>query len=72
MNKEDIKALIEAGMPDATVRVFGDDGQHFEAEVISATFAGQPMLAQHRAVYATLGDKMGREIHALRLKTRAA
>ncbi|MDP9140002.1 MAG: BolA family transcriptional regulator, partial [Pseudomonadota bacterium] len=47
-------------------------GQHFEAEVICASFAGQPMLAQHRAVYATLGERMGREIHALRLKTRAS
>ncbi len=72
MNKEEIKALIEAGLPGATVRVFGDDGQHFEAEVICASFAGLAMLAQHRAVYATLGERMGREIHALRLKTRAS
>lgn len=72
MTKEDIQALIEAGLPDAQVRVFGDDGQHFEAEVISAAFAGKTPVAQHRMVYATLGEKMGREIHALRLVTRAA
>ena len=72
MNKEEIKALIEAGLPGAAVNVYGDDGQHFEAEVICADFAGKPMLAQHRMVYATLGERMGREIHALRLKTRAA
>lgn len=72
MNKEEIKALIEAGLPGAVVNVYGDDGQHFEAEVICADFAGKPMLAQHRMVYATLGERMGREIHALRLKTRAA
>lgn len=72
MDKDEIKALIEAGLPGAQVRVLGDDGQHFEAEVVHAGFAGQPMLAQHRAVYATLGERMGREIHALRLKTRAA
>ena len=72
MNKDDIKKLIEAGLPGAQVTVRGDDGQHFEAEVVCAAFAGKLPLAQHRMVYATLGDKMGRDIHALSLKTRAA
>lgn len=72
MTKEQIHALIQAGLPDAQVTVSGDDGQHFEAEVVSAQFAGKMPVAQHRLVYAALGDKMGREIHALKLKTRAA
>lgn len=72
MTKEQIAALIQAGLPDAQVTVNGDDGQHFEAEVVSAAFAGKMPVAQHRLVYAALGDKMGREIHALKLKTRAA
>jgi acid stress-induced BolA-like protein IbaG/YrbA len=71
MTKEQIQALIQAGLPDAQVTVSGDDGQHFEAEVVSAAFAGKMPVAQHRLVYAALGDKMGREIHALKLKTRA-
>jgi len=72
MTKDEIKALIEAGLPDAQVIVRGDDGQHFEAEVVCAAFAGKLPLAQHRMVYATLGEKMGRDIHALQLKTRAS
>ena len=72
MTKEEIAALIQAGLPDAQVTVRGDDGQHFEAEVVCAAFAGKMPIAQHRMVYATLGEKMGREIHALQLKTRAA
>jgi len=72
MTKQEIQALIEAGLPGAQVTVHGDDGAHFEAEVICAAFAGKLPLAQHRMVYATLGEKMGREIHALQLKTRAA
>jgi acid stress-induced BolA-like protein IbaG/YrbA len=71
MTKEDIRQLIEAGLPGAKVSVTGDDGQHFEAEVVCAAFAGKPPLAQHRMVYATLGEKMGREIHALKLTTKA-
>ena len=72
MTKTDIAALIQAGLPTATVEVIGDDGQHFEATVICADFAGKMPLAQHRMVYATLGERMGREIHALKLTTRAA
>ncbi len=72
MTKEEIRELILAGLPGAEVTVRGDDGQHFEAEVICPEFSGKLPLAQHRMVYATLGEKMGREIHALQLKTRAA
>lgn len=71
MNKDDIRALIQTGLPTAQVIVHGDDGQHFEAEVVSADFAGKSLVTQHRMVYAALGDKMGREIHALKLTTRA-
>ncbi len=70
MTKDDIRTLIQTGLPDAQVTVSGDDGQHFEAEVISAEFAGKSPVAQHRMVYATLGERMGREIHALKLTTR--
>jgi acid stress-induced BolA-like protein IbaG/YrbA len=72
MTKDEIRDLIQAGLPHAQVTVTGDDGQHFEALVICADFTGKPPIAQHRMVYATLGDKMGRDIHALALTTRAA
>jgi len=64
-----IRQLIERGLPDAEVHVHGPDGVHFEARVVSAAFAGQRPLARHKLVYATLGDKMGGEIHALALTT---
>lgn len=66
---ESIRELIEAGLPDAQVQVMGDDGAHFAARVVSPSFAGKGIIEQHRMVYATLGDRMGREIHALSLKT---
>lgn len=69
MNTNDIKQLIEAGIPDAKVDVIGDDGQHFEAHVESELFAGKSLIAQHRMVYATLGDSFKNVLHALALKT---
>ena len=71
LDKKTIEQLIEAGLPGCVAMVKGDDGQHFEAEVIHPGFAGKPMIEQHRMVYAALGERMGREIHALALRTRA-
>ena len=69
MNPESIQQLIEQGLPGARVEVRGDDGVHFEATVVSEAFRGKLPLARHRMVYATLGTRMGGEIHALALKT---
>ena len=69
MNVDAIRQMIEAGLPGANVQVFGDDGVHFEATVVCEAFAGKLPLARHRMVYATLGGRMGGEIHALQLRT---
>jgi len=69
MDSSNVQSLISKGMPDAKVEVSGPDGVHFEALVVSASFAGKLPLARHRMVYATLGDLMGGAIHALSLRT---
>ena len=61
--------MIRKGLPEAEVSVTGDDGVHFEAVVRCASFAGKTTLERHRMVYATLGELMGNEIHALGLRT---
>ncbi|MFT3898109.1 MAG: BolA/IbaG family iron-sulfur metabolism protein [Thermomonas sp.] len=70
MNADRIRALIEAGLPGARVEVQGEDGVHFEALIVSDAFQGKLPLARHRMVYATLGELMGGEIHALALRTQ--
>ena len=69
MNADTIRQLIESGLPGARAEVHGEDGVHFEAIVVCAAFAGKLPLARHRMVNATLGALMGREIHALQLRT---
>lgn len=69
MHPDAIRQMIEAGLPDAEVVVHGEDGTHFEAQIVSPSFAGKRTLERHRMVYATLGEKMGREIHALAMRT---
>jgi len=69
LDAQTIKGLIETGLNNAQASVHGADGVHFEATVICPDFAGKLPLARHRMVYATLGDLMGRAIHALTLQT---
>ena len=69
MNAAQIRDLIETGLPGARAQVSGEDGVHFEAVVICDSFCGKLPLARHRMVYATLGERMGGEIHALALRT---
>jgi acid stress-induced BolA-like protein IbaG/YrbA len=65
MNPHEIAELIRAGLPGAEVRVESDDNTHFAARVIAQEFAGKRSLARHQLIYQALGEKMGREIHAL-------
>jgi acid stress-induced BolA-like protein IbaG/YrbA len=69
MDAQTVRQLIEAGLPGARVEVEGADGVHFQARVVTEAFAGKLPLARHRMVYATLGERMGGEIHALQLVT---
>ncbi len=65
----DIEALIVAALPDAVVTMtdLAGDNDHWSAHVVSASFAGMSRVAQHKAVYAALGGRMGGELHALQL-----
>ncbi|NBZ87828.1 BolA/IbaG family iron-sulfur metabolism protein [Stagnihabitans tardus] len=70
----EIEALIRESFPQAQIKVQGDDGQHFQAEVVDASFEGMSRVNQQRAVYAALKGKMdgpAGALHALGLTTRA-
>jgi stress-induced morphogen len=71
MPAAEIEALIRAALPDAVVTMtdLAGDNDHWAAHVVSASFAGKPRIAQHKLVYAALGERMGGELHALQLTT---
>lgn len=68
MNPAAIEKMIVDGLPEATVRVSSEDNTHFEAVVVSDSFAGKRPLARHQLVYGCLGALMGNEIHALSIR----
>jgi len=65
---ESVKAGIESGLACQHIEVEGD-GQHFQALVVSAAFAGKSRVQRHQLVYAALGERMREEIHALSMRT---
>ncbi|MPS25274.1 MULTISPECIES: BolA family protein [unclassified Pigmentiphaga] len=65
---EQVRQYILDGLPCEHVDVQGD-GQHFEAVIVSAEFAGKRPIARHQLVYAALGERMREEIHALSMRT---
>ncbi|MCC7462013.1 MAG: BolA family transcriptional regulator [Gammaproteobacteria bacterium] len=65
MNPEQVAELIRAALPGALVQVLSDDNTHYAARVVSPAFQGLRPLARHQLVYRALGERMGREIHAL-------
>lgn len=68
MTAPEVAALIRAGLPQAEIRVHSDDDTHFEAVIVAEEFAGKRSIARHQLVYAALGARMGREIHALSIR----
>lgn len=71
MREEDLRAMISAAFPDAEVTItdLAGDNDHYAAHIVSAAFQGLTRVAQHKAVYAALGGRMGGELHALQLTT---
>ena len=69
MDPKDIEALIEQGLEGAEARVVTDGLGHYEAVVVCPAFEGKRSVPRHQMVYATLGARVGGEIHALAVKT---
>lgn len=71
MNPDDITAKIVAAIPDASVELKDLTGtkDHWEAVIVSGTFAGKTLIERHRMVFSALEEEMKGPIHALTLKT---
>ena len=73
MTKDEIHSLIKESIPDAIVEIedLRGDGDHYSATIISKAFLDKSKIEQHKMVYDSLKGKMGKELHALMLKTRS-
>ena len=72
MTQKQIEMLIKDSIPDSKVIIedLRGDGDHYSATVISRSFIGKNKIQQHKMVYDSLKGRMGKELHALMLKTK--
>ncbi len=72
LSTEDVRKLIEQGIPDSTAEVSDLTGtsDHFGVTVISESFEGKSLIDQHKMVQASLGEHLTTTIHAVDIKTR--
>jgi acid stress-induced BolA-like protein IbaG/YrbA len=68
MDARQVADLIRQQLPGAQVDVRSDDNTHYAALLVSTAFEGLRPLARHQLVYRALGERMGREIHALSIE----
>ena len=73
MSAGEIEQMIRSALPDAEVRIedLRGDGDHYAAHIVSEAFRGKSRVAQHQLVYSALQGRMGTELHALSLQTKA-
>lgn len=73
MDRETLEAHLSEAFPTAEITLtdLAGDNDHWQAEIVAEEFAGKTRVAQHQMVYAALKGKMGGELHALALKTKA-
>ena len=73
MDRTTLETHLKDAFPEAEITLtdLAGDNDHWQAEIVSAQFRGVPRVKQHQMVYAALKGKMGGELHALALKTRA-
>lgn len=68
---EEVKKLITSEMTDAVVKVqdLTGGGDHLGLLIVSDSFEGKMLLAQHRMVMDILKNKFKEDLHAVQLKT---
>ncbi len=73
MSIGDLEQTLVAAFPDGQIRIedLAGDGDHYRATVVSAAFKGLSRIRQHQLVYSALKGRVGGELHALALETRA-
>ena len=72
MSKNEIQELIKNSILNASVTIedLRGDGDHYSATIVSKSFLGKSKIEQHKMVYDSLKGKMGRDLHALMIKTK--
>jgi BolA protein len=79
---ERIRARLERALAPQRLEIMDDSaahrghvgagtGGHFSVVIVAEAFRGQGARDRHRAVYAALGDLLGTDVHAVKIRALA-
>lgn len=69
LSHEDIKALLQAALPDAHIELSGEGGK-YSVTVVTDAFIGKRPVAKQQMIYAPLNAHIASgEIHAISMQT---
>jgi len=70
MQLDEMKVLIENGLPNTQAFVTGGDNGHFTVTIVSDAFSGKKRVQRQQLIYEHLRDQFRQgTIHALTMKT---
>lgn len=73
MTREVLSTLLQEAFPKAEIHLtdLAGDDDHWSVTIVDTSFIGLSRVAQHRLVHDALQGKLGGQLHALQIKTKA-
>lgn len=70
----ELEGIIKQSFPEARIKLtdLAGDEDHYALEIEDASFAGQPLIRQHKMVKGALAQVMESRLHAITIKTIAS
>lgn len=71
ISKSELELIIKKSFPNATVEIIDlvGDGDHYSLNVKDKSFAGIPLIKQHKMVKNALAEVLVSRLHAVTIKT---
>ena len=65
--------ILQQSFPNAQIKITDlvGDGDHYSLEITDHSFAGLPLIKQHKMVKDALKGLLHEQLHAITIKTRA-
>lgn len=71
--ESELVSILIQKFPNAQIKILdlAGDQDHYSIEIIDNSFAGIPLIKQHRLVKAALAGVLESKLHAVTIKTKA-
>lgn len=73
ISQEELFSILQQSFPNAQIKItdLAGDNDHYSLDIADVSFAGIPLIKQHRMVKEALKSALHTNLHAITIKTRA-